>query len=68
MLPRRKRIKLFAEMIVLLAGLQSIQDKVIARLKSRHAVYNEKWIHEDEQSLITSKKWMRKLKTHMLDM
>ena len=68
MLPRRKRIELFAEMAVLLVGSQSIQDKVTARLKCRHAVFNEKWIHEDGQSLITSKRWMRKLKTHMLDM
>ena len=68
MLPRRKRIELFAEMAVLLVGSQSIQDKVIARLKFRHAVFNEKWIHEGGQSLITSKRWMRKLKTHMLDM
>ena len=68
MLPGRKRIELFAEMTVLLVGSQSIQDKVTARLKCRHAVFNEKWIHEDGQSLITSKRWMRKLKTHMLDM
>ena len=56
-----------AEMAVLLVGSQSIQDKVTARLKCRHAVFNEKWIHEDGQALITSKRWMRKLKTHMLD-
>ena len=55
-------------MAVLLVGSQLIQDKVIARLKSRHAVFNGKWIHEDGPSLITSKRWMRKLKTHMLDM
>ena len=47
MLPRRKRIELFAEMAVLLAGSQSIQDKVIACLKSQHALLNEKWIHKE---------------------
>ena len=56
MLPRRKRIGLFAEMAVLLVGSQPIQDKVIARLKSQNAVYIEKWILEDRQSLIASKR------------
>ena len=52
MLPRRKCSELFAEMAILLVGSQSIKDKVIAHLKSQYAMFNEKWIVQDGQSLI----------------
>ena len=41
-LPRRKRIELFTEMALLLIDVNSVNTKVITRLKNRHATFNEK--------------------------
>ena len=67
-LPRRKRIELFTEMALLLIDVNSVNTKVITRLKNRHATFNEKWIYEDRQSLIAKKTWMHKLKMYILDL
>ena len=55
-LPLKQRIELFIHMAVLMVGSVKVQEKVTERLKSRSAVFNEKWIYEDRYSLIASKK------------
>ena len=59
---------MFINMVVLMVGLVTVQEKVDERLKSRSVVFNEKWIHETRYSLIASKKWMHQLKSNLLDM
>ena len=67
LLPRKKRIELFTEMALLSIDASSVHDKVITRLKSRHATFNEQWVREDRQSLIAMKNWMHKLKMYIFD-
>ena len=67
-LPRRKRIDLFTEMALLLVDVNSVHTKVNMRLKNRHAIFNEKWIYEDRQSLAAKKTWMHKLKMYILNL
>ena len=47
LLPRKKRIELFTEMALLSIDASLVHDKVIKRLKSRHATFNEQWVYED---------------------
>ena len=43
-----QNIQVFStDMALLLAGSVTVQEKVDVRLKSRNAVFNEKWIYED---------------------
>lgn len=67
-LPRKARINLFAEKIILSANDSSIRDKLSARLQSRKEVFDEKWMYADRNVLLNNKKWMRKMKKHALDM
>ena len=68
LLPRKKRIELFTEIALLSIDASSVHDKVMMRLKSRHATFNEQWVREDRQSLIAKKNWMHKLKMYMFDL
>ena len=68
LLPRKKRVELFTEMALLSIDASSVHDKVMMRLKSRHATFNEQWVREDRQSLIAKKNWMHKLKMYMFDL
>ena len=68
LLPRKKRIELFTEMALLSINASSVHDKVITRLRSRHATFNEQWVREDRQSLIAMKIWMHKLKMYIFDL
>ena len=68
LLPRKKRIELFTEMALLSIDASSVHDKVMMRLKSRHATFNEQWVREDRQSLIAMKNWMHKLKMYIFDL
>ena len=68
LLPRKKRIELFTEMALLSIDASSVHDKVITRLRSRHATFNEQWVYEDRQSLIAMKIWMHKLKMYIFDL
>lgn len=67
-LPRRKRIDLFTEMALLSIDVNSVHTKVITRLRNRHAMFNEKWVYEDRQSLAAKKTWMHKLKMYILNL
>ena len=59
---------MFTDMAILMVGSFTVQVKVAEPLKSRNAVFNEKWIYEDRYSLIASKKWMHQLISNLLDM
>ena len=64
----KKRIELFTEMALLSIDASLVHNKVIIRLKSRRAMFNEQWVNEDRQSLMAEKNWMYKLKTYMFDL
>ena len=67
-LTRKKRIELFCEMALLLTNEKVIQNKLLNRLKSRQVSFNERWIYENRHSLLTSKKWLAKVKKYSLNM
>ena len=68
LLPRKKRIELFTEMALLAIDENLVHGKVITRLKSRHATFNEQWVREDRQSLMAKKNWVYKLRMYMFDL
>ena len=68
LLPRKKRIELFTEMALLAIDENLVHGKVITKLNSRHATFNEQWVREDRQSLMAKKNWVYKLKMYMFDL
>ena len=68
MLTRKKRIELFCEMALLLTDEKVIQKKILNRLKNRKATFKESWIYENRHSLLSSKKWLARVKKYSLKM
>ena len=67
-LPRKKRIDLFAEQILLSADESLVREQLAARFHHRNVLFDAKSMHVEVVVLLANKKWMNKMKRHALDM